>query len=365
MGASESHVCAVEGRPVHYSGHPGRRLDLERRCVQSLRSGLKTRYACIGEEQWCATSNEQSGVRPNSERVSLGGDLRLLAFAFRILPQQGDRRFSSRASPSLAPLLWQVGRRAPQQEVDASTVRPPTLALFIERTSMRIDTFVGWKRAFEEVATYEGVHVPEPELRIARLCELWSQQPDPSWPREKEDQRLLKGRYLRGNPERPRGESELEHAILENSFDDIDFLGERLVDGVNAVPLSQDDRLEADMLLLARSPIGALRQVLVEVKVANKNAWYAVVENLRQLRLFTASQRAQTIFHRRGLVPDLPSSIPASGVILAPLRYFTDPGQKESAVGPARRLIQAIGVRIELAVWEDGPTPRVQRLSDR
>ena len=95
------------------------------------------------------------------------------------------------------------------------------------------------------------------------------------------------------------------------------------------------------------------RLLLTEVKIDNENAWYAVIENLLQLKLLQAHQQPHELFRRR-LRPSLPDKVPLSGLVLAPEGYYCKPRKKAASVEPARALIERLkplDVDIQLAVW--------------
>lgn len=216
------------------------------------------------------------------------------------------------------------------------------------------------------LARYTGGDVPAAERRIAAILELWAEPVPSGWERP-EDKRLLNPsrRYLRthlhGSPT-PGSEHELEHQILcptPTTAINIEPNG-RLVDGINAVPLARDQdghragNVEADMLLLIHYLDGRHELLLVEAKTTSNTAWYAVVENLRQLKLFKLSPTAQNIFiHRQ---PGLPEPISATAVVLAPKAYYSASGAKRKAVDPTRNLIQGMqtthDISCQLAVWD-------------
>jgi hypothetical protein len=147
-------------------------------------------------------------------------------------------------------------------------------------------------------------------------------------------------------------------------------LGAPLVDGVNAVPLARDSggrragNVEVDMVLLVCQATG-LRLLLVEVKVESNNAWYAAVENLRQMRLFLASDAPRAVFHARLPEFDLPKELPTTAVVLAPVSFYTAAGAKSAAVGPANRLLETMrqNARVDavLATW-DPKSRAIERL---
>ena len=107
------------------------------------------------------------------------------------------------------------------------------------------------------------------------------------------------------------------------------------------------------MLLLTSDAADARTQLLVEAKTGSNNAWYAVIESLRQLRLFQLSQVARSIFTLRGSHDGTPP--PVEAVILAPEAFYTSRGAKERATDGALQLLAALApipdVVVRLATW--------------
>lgn len=230
------------------------------------------------------------------------------------------------------------------------------------------DEFHDWCERWMSLARYTGPDVPAAESRIPAIVELWDEPIPAGWERP-QDQRLLdpNSRYLRnhmhGRPT-PGSEHELEHQLLcPTPATEVSVEPDgRLVDGINAVPLARDQgghragNVEADMLLLIQYTDGQHELLLVEAKTTSNTAWYAVVENLRQLKLYQLSVTAQSIFTRRQ--PGLPETIPTTGLVLAPDEFYSARGAKRNAVAPARRLIQAMqtthDINCRLATWDHG-----------
>jgi hypothetical protein len=226
--------------------------------------------------------------------------------------------------------------------------------------------FSDWAEGWMACARYRGRDVPDPDRRIDEVLARWDAPVPGGWKRGDDARVLVSGRrYCRTHPggaRVPRGEHVIEHEILDPDPTSLPTmcLGARLVDGVNAVALAKDEaggrrgNVEADMLLLTRAEDGAPRQLLVEVKVTSGTAWYAAVENLRQLRLFVESESAQRIFRARGA--DVPAATPVAALILAPPAYFAANGAKKAAVPPTRRLLDRFtahtGLDAVLATWD-------------
>ena len=150
--------------------------------------------------------------------------------------------------------------------------------------------FADWSERFMKCAQYTGTHVPDVDARVSQLVALWHEPILPGW--ERADDAPARRRpplppHAHWWRPDPRGEHAIEHDILCPSPADpsVRCLGARLVDGINAVPLARDAaggrvaNVEADMALLVRDD-DDWRVLLVEVKVASNNAWYAADENL-------------------------------------------------------------------------------------
>jgi hypothetical protein len=113
--------------------------------------------------------------------------------------------------------------------------------------------------------------------------------------------------------------------------------------------------VEADMYLLTEHH-GAYRLFLCEVKANCDNAWFASVENLRQLRLLMSSPDSLRLCASRQPSWCLPSDIPVTALVLALPSFYSSLGKKVNAVGPALKLQARFtsenGVDARLAVWD-------------
>jgi hypothetical protein len=216
--------------------------------------------------------------------------------------------------------------------------------------------FEAWRDQWQAVAEYDGATVPDCRDRVERIIRLWEKTIPGDWQRGI-DKQLLEKRYRRGDAERARpAEHEIEHEILCEHFDEISCFGWKLIDGVNQFPLAQfRNGVLADIVLLAERK-GEHRMFLCEVKERSNNPWYATVECLRQLRLFLSNSESRAVFRRRRVVLDLPLEIPVTALIVAPEAYYSNPGKRANAVGPANdlasRFAAELQVDIRLAVWD-------------
>lgn len=238
-------------------------------------------------------------------------------------------------------------------------------------------SFSDWALDWMRLATYTGPSVQGVDEQIERVLELWNRAIPGTW-RRGQDARLLdpERRYCRSNDAldaKRRGEHAIEYEVLYASpaARAIDVMGARLVDGVNAVPLAKDaaggrlGNVEADMLLLVRNVKGQQRLELVEVKVTANDPWFAAVENLRQLRLLTASAETRRLFASRQPHLALRANLPFSGFVLAPPAFYSGRGKKSNAVAPTQMLLDRMrreaGVTVRLAVWERGAILPLER----
>ena len=222
-------------------------------------------------------------------------------------------------------------------------------------------TFLDWANRWMTLAQYDGAFVPDVASRIEGIVSLWREPIPGAWQRGIDPQ-LLGARYRRGDVGAPHpGEHSIEHSILCTEFDRVRCFGDRLLDGVAALPLVRDAggarraNVEADLLLLAGD--NSFHQLFVcEVKADSNNAWYAAVENLRQLRLLMSSTQARALFGRRNPALQLSTEIPVTGLVVAPQVFYSAPGKKANALGPTLELLATVcrqfAVDARLAVWD-------------
>jgi len=229
---------------------------------------------------------------------------------------------------------------------------------------MDFDNFSAWCDAWDKLGAFQGPELPDCNRRVRDVLELWQAPIPQPWMRSEADTptRLLSGlRYTRGDVEAPNpGEHTIEFEILITHSDGAMCLGRPLLDGVNAYPLVKDSgggrktNIEVDLALLAGPADSAL--ILVgEVKKTDGNPWAALVQNLRQLRLFTANPECALLFHRRGVTSNVAQ---ICGAVIAPKTFYFSPGQKANSLPCARKLSESM-LRVhkvcdELLVWDSG-----------
>jgi len=208
----------------------------------------------------------------------------------------------------------------------------------------RSTELTSWRAVWDRLGEFRGRELSDPDRRIDEVLALWEQAiPDP-WMRTDADipARLLAGqRYTRGNLDGSRrGEHEIEYEILITYFYKTTYLGDALLDGVNAYPLvkncngGRNNDVEADLLLLVGGK--EVAQIVVgEVKVGDGNAWTALVQNIRQVRLFTSSPACSSFFTSRGVRANI---IGARGAVIAREMFYSEGRQKPNSLPYARRL---------------------------
>jgi hypothetical protein len=229
-------------------------------------------------------------------------------------------------------------------------------------TTREEDTeFAVWADRWMTIAKHTGPSIDAIAGQVERLVQLWKEPIPGRWERG-EDSQLMGTRYRRGNRNKTRkGEHAIEYEILCRQFGSATCDGYKLLDGVNALPLVHDSgggrraNVEADMFLLGEHE-GTHRLFLCEVKADSNTAWYAAVENLRQLRLLTSCEKSLGLFACRNPSLDLASNIPVTALVVAPPLFYSSRGQKANAVAPALNLLARFsaefGVDARLAVWD-------------
>jgi len=110
------------------------------------------------------------------------------------------------------------------------------------------------------------------------------------------------------------------------------------------------DNVEADLVLFYRTNAGVYG-VIGEVKHDANNVWYAVVQNLLQVKL--ARESAGFAEFCQGRTRGLAK--PVTGAIVAPRSFYTRAGRKRLTVDPARLLINTLAdaddTPVRLAIW--------------
>ncbi len=229
----------------------------------------------------------------------------------------------------------------------ALTEMPPSNHAFQDNqiTTREEDTeFAVWADRWMTIAKHTGPSIDNIAGRVERLVQLWKEPIPGRWERGKDSQ-LMGTRYRRGNLNKTRrGEHAIEYEILCQQFGGVTCDGYKLLDGVNALPLVRDSgggrraNVEADMFLLAEYK-RTYRLFLCEVKANSNTAWYAAVENLRQLRLLTSCHEPLGLFARRNPSLGLPLNIPVTALVVAPPLFYSSRGQNANAVAPALNLL--------------------------
>ena len=103
---------------------------------------------------------------------------------------------------------------------------------------------------------------------------------------------------------------------------------------------------------------GAYRMFLCEVKDRANDPWYAAVECLRQLRLFLENAESRNVFAHRKSVCGVLAETPVTGLVVAPINYYSRRGRGHNAVQLTFELLERFalefGVDVRLSVWDAG-----------
>ena len=211
-----------------------------------------------------------------------------------------------------------------------------------------------WVTAWTALAKQPPSGVGDATAKIDAVLELCQVPVRRDWTRpDIKDHLWTAGPYRRGDRGRPSGpERTIEHQIIGANAQVAErrsCLGGRVIDAINAIPLTRRPKVEADLLLLVdHGP--EVRQYLAEVKAAANNPWYAAVELLRQFRLFAASHTAD-YFHRKHT--QLPAGLPATGLVLASRAYYKNADQLEQTWRLVDSIYGHADLDIRVAVWDD------------
>jgi hypothetical protein len=247
---------------------------------------------------------------------------------------------------------------------DATIAHSPAMSVTHSAAISPSNSFAAWRDRWQCLAEFEGAHLPDPERRIDQLLALWQAPIPGKWLREPgwDTDKWAASLYRRGDLAAPRaGEHAMERTILIDRRAKVTMLGEPLLHGINAMPLTADfsdhgrrANVEADLLLLSRTDAG-FRLALCELKAGADNAWFAAVELLRQMRLFLASPSAQSLMMELGHLPIEATNVALTGLVVAPADYYAARGKKGHAILPARTLLrlmlQHYNVDVRLAIW--------------
>jgi hypothetical protein len=217
-----------------------------------------------------------------------------------------------------------------------------------------------WSARWAKERRYRGARISDEDLplRIKSIISLWSGDMPSHW--EREDWTFLqKEKFRRGDEESPQLEHKLEKELfilakwkvrggtppmyLYPKLNELSFgslrLGQRKID------------------VLAILDIGGRSTPLaIEVKSeSTNNCWFAVVENLQQLRLLHSYPQSRLALSP-WLKPFEPLPLSQSwGMVLAPPTFFDAKGQKQNSFRQAKELIRTLrkelGIIILLAAF--------------
>jgi|GEM_PF-6088019 len=210
-----------------------------------------------------------------------------------------------------------------------------------------------WSAQWAQGRRYTGAQIPENTLpsRIKSVLNLWSLEIPLTW--ERRNWAFLKQRgFRRRDIQNPQPEHKLEKKLFD--FPEWEVTGGtrsmRLYPQLNEISFGKYKGGQRKIDVLALLEIaGKSTPLAIEMKgESTNNCWFAVVENLQQLKLLhkypkhlLASNPLLKPFER------LPLS-QSQGMVLAPPQFFNANGQKQNSFHQAKQLIRAL--RKELAI---------------
>ena len=233
------------------------------------------------------------------------------------------------------------------------------------------EDFSSWRDKWQALAEFEGDSVPDVLERTQSIVRLLSGTSH--WHRKDMPPRLLSvcPWYSRGDRNKKRtGEHEIEFKLFAiQKTNKIQCVKRDFFVLANAYPLAHGRRVEADVVAVACGVAG-IEIYVVEAKHNADNPWYALVENLRQVKLFQDNLKWNWEFLKKtfsefllmkGVSKSfLETTPPVRGMVLAPPVYYTKRGQKSNAVQPAQELVNRVAselnVQVLLTKWQEGQT---------
>jgi hypothetical protein len=223
-------------------------------------------------------------------------------------------------------------------------------------------SYQDWSRLWTEARRYDGVEIPRSGLqyRIDQVIGLWAMELPSAWERDKWTFLTQRG-FRRGDGANPTPEHKLEKRLFNRRRWKITSRcsSMHLFPELNEISFGNQrgGQRKIDVLAILKSDEQS-RPLAIEMKGSRtNNCWFAVVENLQQLRLLHSYPQYR-LANSSWLSPfeNLPLSR-SWGMVLAPLPFFTAPGQKVSSFRQAQCLMSALkercGVTILLASFND------------
>lgn len=190
---------------------------------------------------------------------------------------------------------------------------------------------------------------------------------------ERENWTFLRQRgFRRGDKHRPQPEHKLEKKLFDLSVWEVKggTLPMHLYPELNEISFGNQGDGQRKIDVLALLKVGdKITPLAIEMKgKSTNNCWFAVVENLQQLRLlrnYPLSRLALSPWLKPFQQPLLTQS---GGMVLAPPLFFDAKGQKNNSFRQAKELIRAIrkelGIIIFLATFNQNVQGRIDLVPD-
>jgi hypothetical protein len=231
-----------------------------------------------------------------------------------------------------------------------------------------------WSAKWAQERQYSGIQISTQALplRIKNVLNLWNIETPLAW--ERQDWAFLKQRgFRRGDEDNPQPEHKLEKELFAIPTWEVKGGNERMnfIPELNEISFGNQRSGQRKIDVLAILKIND-RPIPLAIEMKGKitnNCWFAVVENLQQLRLLRSYP--QSCLAVNGWLKPF-EKLPLSetcGMVLAPLPFFHAKGQKRNSFGQARELLRAIrqelGITIFLAAFSKDTRGQVDLLTDK
>jgi len=210
-----------------------------------------------------------------------------------------------------------------------------------------------WSAQWARGRQYTGAQISKQALpsRIESVTSLWNMEMPLGW--ERENWAFLKQRgFRRGDEHSPQPEHKLEKDLFDLPTWQVKggTISMKLYPELNEISFGNqgDGQRKIDVLALLEIE-DRTTPLAIEMKgKSTNNCWFAVVENLQQLRLLHSYPQSRLALNR-WLKPfeHLPLS-QSWGMVLAPPPFFDAKGQKQNSFRQAKELILAL--RNELGI---------------
>jgi hypothetical protein len=228
-----------------------------------------------------------------------------------------------------------------------------------------------WSAEWARGRRYTGTQISDKALpsHITSVINLWNMEMPVAW--ERKNWTFLRQRgFRRGDHQNPQPEHKLEKKLFDLSVWEVKggTLPMHLYPELNEISFGNrgDGQRKIDVLALLRVGDKTIPLAIEMKGKSTNNCWFAVVENLQQLRLlrsYPLSHLALNPWLKPFQQPPLGHSW---GMVLAPSPFFAAKGQKTNSFRQSKELIRRIrkglGINILLATFNDNVEGRIDLL---